>query len=107
MNALKSLLQCEQKYRNMPRDAAEILRIFAISDLNKKMERRMLICVKHLKTGQKKAETKAQKKTKLITTVGLLSLGKLSLEEISKVTKFSIERIKEIAVLKGLPYPVN
>ena len=29
MNALKSHLQCEQKYRNMPRDAAEMLRIFA------------------------------------------------------------------------------
>ncbi len=42
---------------------------------------------------------------KIDTTVGLLSLGKLSLEEISRVTKFSIERIKEIAASRNLPYP--
>ena len=33
-----------------------------ISDLNTKMERRMLICVKRLKIGQKKAETKVETK---------------------------------------------
>ena len=111
MNALKSLLQCEQKYRNMPRDAAEMLRIFANFGFEYKDGEENVDMCKALEDWAKESRnegiSEGIEENKIDTTVGLLSLGKLSLEEISKVTKFSIERIKEIAVSKGLPYPVS
>ena len=114
-NALKALLQREQKYRNMPRDAAEMLRIFANFGFEYKDGEENVDMCKALEDWAKESRNEGRnegisegiEENKIDTTVGLLSLGKLSLEEISKVTKFSIERIKEIAVSKGLPYPVS
>ena len=91
----------------MPRDAAEMLRIFANFGFEYKDGEENVDMCKALEDWAKESRNEGIEENKIDTTVGLLSLGKLSLEEISKVTKFSIERIKEIAVSKGLPYPVN
>ena len=103
----------------MPRDAAEMLRIFANFGFEYKDGEENVDMCKALEDWAKESRNEGRnegisegisegiEENKIDTTVGLLSLGKLSLEEISKVTKFSIERIKEIAVSKGLPYPVS
>ena len=108
-DALKGLLQREQKYRNMPRDAAEMLRIFGNFGFEYKDGEENIDMCKALEDWAEESRNEGRsegiEEGKIDTTVGLLSLGKLFLEEISRVTKFSIERIKEIAVARNLPYP--
>ena len=104
-DALKGLLQREQKYKNMPRDAAEMLRIFGNFGFEYKDGEENIDMCKALEDWAEESRSEGIEEGKIDTTVGLLSLGKLSLEEISRVTKFSIERIKEIAASRNLPYP--
>ena len=104
-DALKGLLQREQKYKNMPRDAAEMLRIFGNFGFEYKDGEENIDMCKALEDWAEESRSEGIEEGKIDTTVGLLSLGKLFLEEISRVTKFSIERIKEIAVARNLPYP--
>ena len=89
---MQKVLDSDKVYENIDRETAELIRDVTNSEMEFEEGQVINVCL-----AEQNMKKKAVRESALETAKALLSLGKVTIDEIASVTKLPIDEIKKLA----------